>query len=135
MASSELLPETAICACGPRGESLPENAQSLHHGKSDSVSDVGRQSAFAAAEDDLLVHAYVLQRDSLLRKLHQGADPERGLVAVRHSDREIQDQASRDVGDQNRARVDQGGDFRRHVDLHASRLRTGARPRSLQVNN
>ena len=43
--------------------------------------------------------------------------------------------ASRDVGHQDRARVDQGGNIRRHVDLHASRIRTGTRSRSLQVRN
>lgn len=133
MASSESLSETAIRAGGPRGESLPEDAQSLRHGEPDSVPDLGRQGAAAAAEADLPVHAHVLQRDSLLRELYQGADSEGGLVAVRHPHRAFQDQASRDVGHQDRARVDQGGDIRRHADFHASRIRTGARARSLQT--
>lgn len=134
LASSEPLPEMAVRAGGPCGESLPEDAQSLRHGEPNSVPDPGRQGAAAAAEADLPVHAYVLQCDSLLRELHHGADPEGGLVAVRHPDRAIQDQASRDVGHQDRPRVDQGGDIRRHVDLHASRVRTGTGSRSLQAH-
>jgi len=42
LASPELLPETAVRARGPRGESLPEDAQSLRHGESDSVPDTRR---------------------------------------------------------------------------------------------
>lgn len=126
LASLESLREAAVRAGGPCGELLPEDAQFLCHGEPDSVPDPGRQGAAAAAEADLLVHAHVLQRDSLLRELHQRADSEGGLVALRHPDRAVQDQAPRDVGHQDRARVDQGGDVRRHVDIHASRVRTGA---------
>lgn len=103
LASSESFPETTLRAGGSRGESLPEDAQPLRYGESNSVLDAGRQGVAAAAEADLSVHAHVLQRDSLLRELYQGADSKGGLVAVRHFDRTIQDQTSRDVGDQDRA--------------------------------
>jgi len=41
MASSKSLPETVICTGGPRGESLPEDAQSFRHGKPDNLPDLG----------------------------------------------------------------------------------------------
>lgn len=81
------------------------------------------------------IYAHVLQRDSLLRELHQGANSEGGLVAVRHPDRAVKDKASRHVGHQDRARVDQSSYIRCHVDLHAPRVRIGTRPRPLQVSN